>query len=116
MNTSAFKRILMFCVALAVGTLGSTGFLVLIPEVSSLSLSLSLSLSWIYLIYIYIYNSLFVEHENYSFQSMHLTGQDGPIPDYQWKMATVIGGAYFVFVAERLLKFFVDRRKVVYVL
>nr|XP_022342589.1 zinc transporter ZIP14-like [Crassostrea virginica] len=75
MNTSAFKRILMFCVALAVGTLGSTGFLVLIPE------------------------------------SMHLTGKDGPIPDYQWKMATVIGGAYFVFVAERLLKFLVDRRK-----
>lgn len=46
---------------------------------------------------------------------MHLTGKDGPIPDYQWKMATVIGGAYFVFVAERLLKFLVDRRKVVYV-
>lgn len=32
MNTKAFRRILMFCVALAVGTLGSTGFLVLIPE------------------------------------------------------------------------------------
>ena len=33
MQTRIFKRILMFCVALAVGTLGSTGFLVLIPEV-----------------------------------------------------------------------------------
>lgn len=75
MNTKAFRRILMFCVALAVGTLGSTGFLVLIPE------------------------------------SMHLTGKDGPIPDYSWKMATVIGGAYFVFVAERLLKFVLDNRK-----
>lgn len=75
MNTKAFRRILMFCVALAVGTLGSTGFLVLIPE------------------------------------SMHLTGKDGPIPDYSWKMATVVGGAYFVFVAERLLKFFLDKRK-----
>lgn len=43
---------------------------------------------------------------------MHLTGKDGPIPDYSWKMATVIGGAYFVFVAERLLKFVLDNRKV----
>lgn len=33
MKTKAFKRILMFCVALAVGTLAATGFMVLIPEV-----------------------------------------------------------------------------------
>ncbi|XP_061194578.1 metal cation symporter ZIP14-like [Saccostrea echinata] len=74
-HTNAFKRILMFCVALAVGTLGSTGFLVLIPE------------------------------------SMHLTGEDSPVPDYHWKMATVIGGAYFVFISERVLKFVIDRRR-----
>lgn len=53
-----------------------------------------------------------IEQANNSFQSMHLTGKDGPIPDYSWKMATVIGGAYFVFVAERLLKFVLDNRKV----
>lgn len=53
-----------------------------------------------------------IEQANDSFQSMHLTGKDGPIPDYSWKMATVIGGAYFVFVAERLLKFVLDNRKV----
>lgn len=33
MKTQLFKRILMFCVALAVGTLGATGLLVLTPEV-----------------------------------------------------------------------------------
>lgn len=55
-----------------------------------------------------------IEQANNSFQSMHLTGKDGPIPDYSWKMATVIGGAYFVFVAERLLKFVLDNRKVWY--
>ena len=33
MNTRIFKRLLMFCVALAVGTLAATGFIVLIPEV-----------------------------------------------------------------------------------
>lgn len=53
-----------------------------------------------------------IEQANNSFQSMHLAGKDGPIPDYSWKMATVIGGAYFVFVAERLLKFVLDNRKV----
>lgn len=33
MKNKLFKRILMFCVALAVGTLAATGLLVLIPEV-----------------------------------------------------------------------------------
>ncbi|CAC5400906.1 SLC39A14 [Mytilus coruscus] len=33
MKSKLFKRILMFCVALAVGTLAATGLLVLIPEV-----------------------------------------------------------------------------------
>jgi hypothetical protein len=33
MKTKVFKRILMFCVALAVGTLAATGLIVLIPEV-----------------------------------------------------------------------------------
>jgi hypothetical protein len=33
MKSQIFKRILMFCVALAVGTLAATGLLVLIPEV-----------------------------------------------------------------------------------
>ncbi|KAK3085517.1 hypothetical protein FSP39_004499 [Pinctada imbricata] len=74
-KTRIFKRLLMFCVALAVGTLAATGFLVLLPE------------------------------------SMHLTADDSPVPDYNWKMATVMGGAYFVFITEKVLNATLNRRK-----
>ncbi|XP_076114831.1 metal cation symporter ZIP14-like [Mytilus galloprovincialis] len=75
MKTQLFKRILMFCVALAVGTLGATGLLVLTPE------------------------------------ALGLTGIDSPVPDYNWKMTTVLGGIYFVFVCERLLKMILKGKK-----
>ncbi|XP_052065471.1 metal cation symporter ZIP14-like isoform X2 [Mytilus californianus] len=75
MKTQLFKRILMFCVALAVGTLGATGLLVLTPE------------------------------------ALGLTGIDSPVPDYNWKMTTVLGGIYFVFICERLLKMILKGRK-----
>ncbi|CAC5409683.1 SLC39A14 [Mytilus coruscus] len=75
MKTQLFKRILMFCVALAVGTLAATGLLVLTPE------------------------------------ALGLTGIDSPIPDYNWKMTTVLGGIYFVFICERLLKMILKGRK-----
>lgn len=75
MKTAFFQKLLLFCVALAVGTLAATGFLVLIPE------------------------------------SMHLTTDDSPIPDYHHKMATVMGGVYFFYVSERLLKIWFSRPK-----
>ncbi|CAC5374607.1 Zinc transporter ZIP6,Zinc transporter foi,Zinc transporter ZIP10 [Mytilus coruscus] len=75
MKSKLFKRILMFCVALAVGTLAATGLLVLIPE------------------------------------SLGLTGEDSPVPDYNWKMTSVIGGIYFVFICERLLKMWFFRKR-----
>lgn len=51
---------------------------------------------------------------------MNLAGKNQPlngpgIPYFHWKMATVLGGAYFVFVAERILKFVLNRRKVRFV-
>ncbi|KAL4225778.1 hypothetical protein ACF0H5_016467 [Mactra antiquata] len=70
-----FQRLLLFCVALAVGTLGATGMLVLIPE------------------------------------SMDLTHEGSPVPDYHYKMTTVMGGIYFFYVTERLLKFWFYRNK-----
>ena len=43
---------------------------------------------------------------------MHLTADDSPVPDYHWKLSAVMGGAYFVFVAERLLSAVVKVKKV----
>ena len=45
-------------------------------------------------------------------QSMGLTGVDSLIPDYNWKMTTVLGGIYFVFICERLLKVVIKGKKV----
>ncbi|XP_045175933.2 metal cation symporter ZIP14-like [Mercenaria mercenaria] len=75
MKKNFFQMLLLFCVALAVGTLAGTGFLVLIPE------------------------------------SMHLTEEDSPVPDYHFKMATVMGGVYFFYISERLLKIWFSRPK-----
>ncbi|XP_052798782.1 metal cation symporter ZIP14-like [Mya arenaria] len=75
MDHRYFQRVLLYCVALAVGTLASTGLLVLIPE------------------------------------SMHLTEKESPVPDYHLKMATVLGGLYFFYIAEKFLKLWFNRSK-----
>ncbi|KAJ8298678.1 hypothetical protein KUTeg_022738 [Tegillarca granosa] len=74
MNTRIFGRVLIFCVALAAGTLGATGLLVLIPE------------------------------------SMHLTTEDSPVPDYHWKLTTALGGIYMFFVIERIIRVIVHNK------
>ncbi|XP_060063059.1 metal cation symporter ZIP14-like [Ylistrum balloti] len=67
MKTRRFQRILYFCVALAVGTLGGTGLLVLIPE------------------------------------SLGITGEDSPIPQYKVKLITAIAGIYIFFLVEQCI-------------
>ncbi|XP_033734016.1 zinc transporter ZIP14-like [Pecten maximus] len=67
MKTAGFQRIMYFCVALAVGTLGATGLLVLIPE------------------------------------SLGIAGDDGPVPQYKWKLITAIGGIYVFYLIERCI-------------
>ncbi|XP_052222495.1 metal cation symporter ZIP14-like [Dreissena polymorpha] len=75
MDHRYFQRVLLFCVALAVGTLCATGMLVLIPE------------------------------------SMHLTADDSPVPDYHLKMSTAMGGLYFFYISEKFLKMWFNRKK-----
>ncbi|XP_033753074.1 zinc transporter ZIP8-like [Pecten maximus] len=74
MQSRGFQRIMYFCVALAVGTLGGTGILVLIPE------------------------------------SLGMTGDDNPIPDYKWKLTMSIVGVYVFFVLERSINIASNRR------
>jgi hypothetical protein len=47
---------------------------------------------------------------------MGLTGIDSIIPDYNWKMTTVLGGIYFVFICERLLKVVIKGKKVSHII
>ena len=43
---------------------------------------------------------------------MQLTGEDSPVPDYHLKLATALGGIYFFYMSERLLKIVMKRNKV----
>ncbi|XP_069117374.1 metal cation symporter ZIP8-like [Argopecten irradians] len=67
MKSRSFQRIMYFCVSLAMGTLGATGLLVLIPE------------------------------------SLGITGEDSPVPNYTWKLTTAVGGIYVFYVIERCI-------------
>ena len=42
--------------------------------------------------------------ENFIFQALEITGDDGPIPGYRLKLATVVIGIYAFFVIERLIQ------------
>ncbi|XP_071104811.1 metal cation symporter ZIP14-like [Haliotis cracherodii] len=68
MNSSFFKKLLMFLVSTAVGTLAATGLLVLIPE------------------------------------ALDLMSIEETADDYIWKTSTVLGGLFFFYMSERLLK------------
>ncbi|XP_069117373.1 metal cation symporter ZIP14-like [Argopecten irradians] len=67
MKSRGFQRIMYFCVALASGTLGGTGLLVLIPE------------------------------------SLEITGEDSPIPQYKQKLIMAIAGIYIFFLIEQFI-------------
>ena len=39
---------------------------------------------------------------------MDLTREDSPVPDYKYKLTTVLGGIYLFYVSELLLKLFLE--------
>ena len=122
-NHRHYKKLLMFLISLAIGTLNGTAFLHLIPQVFKLIYFLILHIYGnIFYCCPYILNTYFIHEKLWRklltylniLKAFGLTEyyRYSVDSEYIWKALVILGGVYLFFLVEQIMRFLMQFRKV----